>query len=141
MWDSEPALPAVLPADPDRVGQHGLEIVMAVCQSLHVRREPVGKRITTAIALADGPGGTWPAAVCDHRPLATGYRLPATRHRQPPTPLSGYGSSMGSFTPSFVSTTRKDRTSSPMFLRSCRLVLPRLELKVERLSAYVRDLA
>ncbi len=57
VWDSEPALPAVLPADPDRVGQHGLEIVMAVCQSLHVRREPVGKRITTAIALADDPGG------------------------------------------------------------------------------------
>lgn len=57
VWDSEPALPAVLPTDPGRVGQHGLEIVMAVCQSLHVRREPVGKRITTAIALADDPGG------------------------------------------------------------------------------------
>ncbi|WJV51068.1 ATP-binding protein [Streptomyces flavofungini] len=57
VWDSEPALPAILPADPGRIGQHGLEIVMAVCQSLHVQREPVGKRITTAISLTDEPAG------------------------------------------------------------------------------------
>jgi two-component sensor histidine kinase len=34
-----------------------LEIVMAACQSFTVHREPVGKRITTAIVLADDPGG------------------------------------------------------------------------------------
>lgn len=56
VWDTDTTLPACL-ADPGRVGQHGLEIVMAVCQSFEVRREPVGKRVRAAIVLADGPGG------------------------------------------------------------------------------------
>ncbi|GGP56059.1 hypothetical protein GCM10010287_04080 [Streptomyces variabilis] len=42
---------------PGRGGQHGLGIVMAVCQSFEVRREPVGERVRAAIVLADGPGG------------------------------------------------------------------------------------
>ncbi|MFF9457681.1 ATP-binding protein [Streptomyces flaveolus] len=57
VWDSSPTLPSVLAADPDRVGQHGLEIVMAVCQTFSVCREPVGKRITATVQLADDPGG------------------------------------------------------------------------------------
>ncbi|MGW7079976.1 ATP-binding protein [Streptomyces sp. NPDC054866] len=57
VWDSSTALPAVLAPDAGRIGQHGLEIVMAVCQSFQVHREPVGKRITAAIGLADDPGG------------------------------------------------------------------------------------
>ncbi|WP_030565672.1 ATP-binding protein [Streptomyces aureocirculatus] len=57
VWDSSTTLPLILPADPRRVGQHGLEIVMAVSQSFAVYREPVGKRITAAITLADVPGG------------------------------------------------------------------------------------
>lgn len=57
VWDSGTKLPLVLPADPTRVGQHGLEIVMAVCRSFAVHREPVGKRITVSIVLADDPGG------------------------------------------------------------------------------------
>ncbi|RST06663.1 ATP-binding protein [Streptomyces sp. WAC07149] len=57
VWDSNPTPPAVLAPDPTRIGQHGLEIVMAVGQSFAVHREPVGKRITTAIVLADDPGG------------------------------------------------------------------------------------
>ncbi|MEU0967345.1 ATP-binding protein [Streptomyces sp. NPDC005917] len=57
VWDSEPHLPVVLATDPSRVGQHGLEIVIAVCRSLEMRREPVGKRITATVALADDPGG------------------------------------------------------------------------------------
>lgn len=57
VWDSNPTPPAILPRDPLRIGQHGLEIVMAVGQSFTVHREPVGKRITTAIVLADDPGG------------------------------------------------------------------------------------
>ncbi|AWT47865.1 MULTISPECIES: ATP-binding protein [Streptomyces] len=56
VWDTDTTLSACL-ADPGRVGQHGLEIVMAVCQSFEVRREPVGKRVRAAIVLADGPGG------------------------------------------------------------------------------------
>ncbi|GGW09257.1 hypothetical protein GCM10018980_22770 [Streptomyces capoamus] len=33
------------------------KIIMAVCQSFEVRREPVGKRVRAAIVLADDPGG------------------------------------------------------------------------------------
>ncbi|MGW5329374.1 ATP-binding protein [Streptomyces sp. NPDC004014] len=44
VWDSEPVLPVAKAADPGRVGQHGPEIVMAVCRSIEVHREPVGKR-------------------------------------------------------------------------------------------------
>ncbi|MEV5607343.1 ATP-binding protein [Streptomyces sp. NPDC052225] len=53
VWDSGTTLPTVQAADPERIGQHGLEIVMAVCQSFSVHRAPVGKRITVSVALAD----------------------------------------------------------------------------------------
>ncbi|MFF4716236.1 ATP-binding protein [Streptomyces eurythermus] len=65
VWDSDPVLPVARAADAGRVGQHGLEIVMAVAQGFEAQREPVGKRITARIALADDPGG----AVSGHRPL------------------------------------------------------------------------
>ncbi|MEU6404351.1 ATP-binding protein [Streptomyces sp. NPDC046985] len=55
IWDSEPVLPVARAADPGRVGQHGLEIVMAVVQAFEMRREPVGKRVIARIALQDGP--------------------------------------------------------------------------------------
>lgn len=57
VWDSEPVLPIARAADAGRVGQHGLEIVMAVCQGFEVQREPIGKRITARLALKDDPGG------------------------------------------------------------------------------------
>ncbi|MEW2288086.1 ATP-binding protein [Streptomyces sp. NPDC047841] len=57
VWDTAPVLPVAKAADPGRVGQHGLEIVMAVCQGFEVHREPVGKRITASVVLADDPGG------------------------------------------------------------------------------------
>ncbi|WP_251096937.1 ATP-binding protein [Streptomyces sp. Caat 7-52] len=57
VWDTDPALPTACAADPGRVGQHGLEIVMSLCHSFEVRREPVGKRVRAAIVLADDPGG------------------------------------------------------------------------------------
>ncbi|GAA3083241.1 ATP-binding protein [Streptomyces rectiviolaceus] len=57
VWDSNTSLPAVLAPDPGRVGQHGLEIVMAACQSFAVHCEPVGKKIAAAVVLADDPGG------------------------------------------------------------------------------------
>ncbi|MEV6960250.1 ATP-binding protein [Streptomyces sp. NPDC051207] len=53
VWDSEPVLPTARAADPGRVGQHGLEIVMAVCGGFELHREPVGKRIKAAVGLAD----------------------------------------------------------------------------------------
>ncbi|MER6619224.1 ATP-binding protein [Streptomyces sp. NPDC000931] len=57
VWDSEPCLPVARSTDPCRVGQHGLEIVTAVCRSFEMHREPVGKRITASVALADGSAG------------------------------------------------------------------------------------
>ncbi|GGX56532.1 ATP-binding protein [Streptomyces fructofermentans] len=56
VWDSDPVLPVARAADAGRVGQHGLEIVMAVAEEFEARREPVGKRITARIALADASG-------------------------------------------------------------------------------------
>ncbi|MFJ8098688.1 ATP-binding protein [Streptomyces griseofuscus] len=58
VWDSEVCLPADQAADPSgRAGQHGLEIVLAVCRSFEMHREPVGKRFTAAVALADDTAG------------------------------------------------------------------------------------
>jgi anti-sigma regulatory factor (Ser/Thr protein kinase) len=57
VWDSDPTVPAARAADPDRIGQHGLEIVKAVTEDLFTEREAVGKRITARIALSDTPGG------------------------------------------------------------------------------------
>ncbi|MFF4846236.1 ATP-binding protein [Streptomyces collinus] len=64
VWDSDPVLPVARAADAGRVGQHGLEIVMAVAQGFEVRREPVGKRMTARLALLDDPDG----AVSGRRP-------------------------------------------------------------------------
>ncbi|MEY9490676.1 anti-sigma regulatory factor (Ser/Thr protein kinase) [Streptomyces calvus] len=49
--DGNPQAPVARSADPGRVGQHGLEIVMAVAQALDVRQEPAGKSITARISL------------------------------------------------------------------------------------------
>ncbi|MGJ5751573.1 anti-sigma regulatory factor (Ser/Thr protein kinase) [Streptomyces puniciscabiei] len=57
VWDSRPLLPVARAADPGRVGQHGLEIVLAVCQDFEVHREAVGKRTVASVMLADDPGG------------------------------------------------------------------------------------
>ncbi|MFI1095603.1 ATP-binding protein [Streptomyces sp. NPDC020917] len=57
LWDSEPALPMARAAEPGRIGQHGLEIVFALCDGFDVQREPVGKRITVRLPLR--PRGAW----------------------------------------------------------------------------------
>lgn len=56
--DSNSVLPAVWAPDPTRLGQHGLEVVQAVCQKLQVDREPSGKRITAVLGLADDSEGS-----------------------------------------------------------------------------------
>ncbi|WP_229898457.1 ATP-binding protein [Streptomyces finlayi] len=58
LWDTSPALPVVLAADPGRIGQHGLAIVTALCQDYTVHPQPPGKRTTVRISLADSPGHT-----------------------------------------------------------------------------------
>ncbi|MEU5750858.1 ATP-binding protein [Streptomyces sp. NPDC047829] len=56
VWDSDPTVPAARPADPARIGQHGLEIVKAVTEALFIEQEPTGKRITARIALSEASG-------------------------------------------------------------------------------------
>ncbi|WP_234352324.1 MULTISPECIES: ATP-binding protein [unclassified Streptomyces] len=55
VWDSNPTPPAILPPDPTRIGQHGLEIVIKLAHSFAIHRTPLGKRITATIALTDDP--------------------------------------------------------------------------------------
>jgi anti-sigma regulatory factor (Ser/Thr protein kinase) len=54
VWDSDGTLPVARAAEPGRIGQHGLEIILALCDGFDVRREPVGKRIRVRIALDAG---------------------------------------------------------------------------------------
>jgi anti-sigma regulatory factor (Ser/Thr protein kinase) len=58
VWDSSTTFPTVMPPDPARIGQHGLEIVMSVCSRFTVQSEPVGKRITAAVTLTGEPGAS-----------------------------------------------------------------------------------
>ncbi|MFJ2738844.1 ATP-binding protein [Streptomyces sp. NPDC087440] len=55
LWDSSPALPLPRAADADRIGQHGLEIVMALCEGYEVHQQPLGKRTRVRLALVDAP--------------------------------------------------------------------------------------
>lgn len=55
--DSNSVLPAASAPDPSRLGQHGLEVVKAVCQNVQVHREPSGKRVTATLGLADDTDG------------------------------------------------------------------------------------
>ncbi|KIF79359.1 hypothetical protein QR77_32290 [Streptomyces sp. 150FB] len=53
VWDTNPALPALHGRGPDRVGKHGLEIILALCESYDVQRESIGKRVKVRIRLTD----------------------------------------------------------------------------------------
>ncbi|WP_030294726.1 ATP-binding protein [Streptomyces katrae] len=53
VWDSNPTPPAILPPDPLRIGQHGLEVVIASAKGFKIYREPTGKRITAVVLLVD----------------------------------------------------------------------------------------
>lgn len=49
--DGDTTLPSPKPADPGRVGQHGLEIVHVLCRDVDIQREPTGKRVTARLAM------------------------------------------------------------------------------------------
>ncbi|MFJ4715530.1 ATP-binding protein [Streptomyces sp. NPDC088785] len=51
VWDSDPRQPAVRDTDPQRIGQHGLEIVSLLARSLTVQPTSVGKRVTVSLDL------------------------------------------------------------------------------------------
>ncbi len=54
--DTSPVLPLVLPADPARVGGHGLEIVTALCEDFAAQRDPSGKRIKVRVSVGPAAG-------------------------------------------------------------------------------------
>ncbi|MGW1068308.1 ATP-binding protein [Streptomyces aureus] len=52
LWDSNPLPPSVKAPDPGRIGQHGLEIVTVLAQSITIEATPPGKRIVATVILA-----------------------------------------------------------------------------------------
>lgn len=53
VWDSSPTVPYARSSDPGRIGQHGMEIVLALCDALTVDTHPVGKKVTARILHPD----------------------------------------------------------------------------------------
>ncbi|MFE5794297.1 ATP-binding protein [Streptomyces sp. NPDC056503] len=51
VFDGEAAAPVPRGHDPRRIGQHGVEIVVAVCESLTVEPAPEGKRVRALLSL------------------------------------------------------------------------------------------
>ncbi|MFC9330083.1 ATP-binding protein [Kitasatospora sp. NPDC057015] len=51
VWDTEARLPAPRSPDPARIGQHGLEIVLAVCRRYDIERHAGGKRVRAHLPL------------------------------------------------------------------------------------------
>lgn len=58
VWDSSPVLPEARSSDPERIGQHGLEIITALTQTMDVRSAPPGKWVTAHIRLGTDPPDT-----------------------------------------------------------------------------------
>lgn len=54
VWDSNPVPPTVHHTGADRGGQYGMEIVTALCHTVHTESESFGKRVTAVMA----PAGT-----------------------------------------------------------------------------------
>ncbi|MFJ3582026.1 ATP-binding protein [Streptomyces sp. NPDC090127] len=52
VFDRLDASPVPRPHDPQRIGQHGVEIVMAVCESVSVEPRRSGKRVRARLSLA-----------------------------------------------------------------------------------------
>ncbi|MEK9521038.1 ATP-binding protein [Streptomyces sp. NPDC087908] len=51
VFDRATAAPVPRGHDPRRIGQHGVEIVVAVCESVTVEPEPTGKRVRARLSL------------------------------------------------------------------------------------------
>ncbi|MEU6981903.1 ATP-binding protein [Streptomyces sp. NPDC046324] len=52
VFDRQEASPVPRGHDPGRIGQHGVEIVVAVCESVSVDPVPTGKRVRARLSLA-----------------------------------------------------------------------------------------
>jgi anti-sigma regulatory factor (Ser/Thr protein kinase) len=51
--DTSTAVPVAQERRPERIGRHGLEIVLAVCESVECRQLPQGKTVYARLALND----------------------------------------------------------------------------------------
>ncbi|GAA2769692.1 ATP-binding protein [Streptomyces showdoensis] len=60
VFDQEAAAPVPRGHDPRRIGQHGVEIVVAVCESLTVEPAPAGKRVRARLSLLPEPADPAP---------------------------------------------------------------------------------
>lgn len=49
--DTSRSHPAARPRDPGRIGQHGLEIVLALCHSVEDEPTPTGKRVRVCVSM------------------------------------------------------------------------------------------
>ncbi|MGW7431598.1 ATP-binding protein [Streptomyces sp. NPDC054861] len=52
VFDQADVSPVPRAPDPRRIGQHGVEIVVAVCESVSVEPQPTGKRVRARLSLA-----------------------------------------------------------------------------------------
>ncbi|GGT78699.1 ATP-binding protein [Streptomyces lateritius] len=50
--DARPVPPVARPQDPNRIGQHGMEIVLAVCTRVDIEATPHGKRVRARVPLS-----------------------------------------------------------------------------------------
>lgn len=55
VFDGLDGAPVARPHDPRRIGQHGVEIVVAVCESVSVEPQRTGKRVRARLSLTDAP--------------------------------------------------------------------------------------
>lgn len=55
VWDTSPRLPTAAPADPSRIGRHGLEIVTVLCGGFRTahRADGPGKTVTVRLSPAE----------------------------------------------------------------------------------------
>ncbi|MEU2233834.1 ATP-binding protein [Streptomyces vietnamensis] len=80
VFDQEAAAPVPRGHDPRRIGQHGVEIVVAVCESLTVEPAPEGKRVRARLSLLpEHADPAEPAGAVTHRHRARVPRRPGER--------------------------------------------------------------
>ncbi|WP_329274748.1 ATP-binding protein [Streptomyces sp. NBC_00691] len=92
VFDREAAAPVPRGHDPRRIGQHGVEIVVSVCETVSVEPEPEGKRVRACLSLLpEYAAAAGNAAPGRHRgpfrtPPRTGARTGAMPHHAIATP-------------------------------------------------------
>lgn len=51
VWDTSATIPVPQEADAERIGQHGMEIVLMLCRSLDIEPHATGKRVRASLRL------------------------------------------------------------------------------------------